>query len=49
VERATALSHSGQGAESVLAPLRDQLELRALLQAQPSFPPEHPGQDEHHQ
>lgn len=49
VERATAATHSGHGADSVRPHLRDQLRLKALMQ-QPYSMPEvpHPGKDDHH-
>ena len=49
VERATAVGHSGHGAESVRPHLRDQLRLKALLpQPFPTPEQQHPGKDEHH-
>ena len=48
VERATAMGHSGHGAESVRPHLRDQLKLKSLL-PQPFPTPEQDGpKDEHH-
>jgi hypothetical protein len=48
VERATAMGHSGYGAESVRPHLRDQLRLKSLLpQPFPTPEPESP-KDEHH-
>ena len=49
VQRATAVGHSGHGADSVRPHLRDQLKLKALL-PQPSPTPEQdsPKKDEHH-
>lgn len=50
VERATAVGHSGHGADSVRPHLRDQLKLKALL-PQPFPTPEQqqpPAKDEHH-
>jgi hypothetical protein len=50
VERATAVGHSGHGAESVRPHLRDQLRLKALLPT--PFPTsaeqQDIGKDEHH-
>jgi len=49
VERATAMGHSGHGADSVRPHLRDQLKLKALL-PQPFPTPEQDSapKDEHH-
>jgi hypothetical protein len=49
VERATAVGHSGHGADSVRPHLRDQLKLKALLpQPFPTPEQDHPVKDEHH-
>jgi hypothetical protein len=48
VERATAVGHSGHGAESVRPHLRDQLRLKSLLpQPFPTPEPESPKDDHH--
>jgi hypothetical protein len=49
VERATAQGHSGQGSESVLPHLRDQLRLKALMPVPYPTPEFTLGKDEHHQ
>jgi hypothetical protein len=50
VERATAVGHSGHGADSVRPHLRDQLKLKALLPQPFPTPAEErrPGKDDHH-
>lgn len=50
VERATALGHSGYGADSVRPHLRDQLKLKSLLPQPFPTPEQQPegGKDDHH-
>jgi hypothetical protein len=47
VERATAVGHSGHGAESVRPHLRDQLKLKALLPQPYPTPEQESSRDEH--
>lgn len=48
VERATAVGHSGHGAESVRPHLRDQLRLKSLLPQPYPTPEQENGKDEAH-
>jgi hypothetical protein len=48
VERATAVGHSGHGAESVRPHLRDQLRLKSLLPQPYPTPEQESPKDEHH-
>lgn len=48
VERATAMGHSGYGAESVRPHLRDQLKLKSLLPQPFPTPEQESGKDEQH-
>ena len=48
VERATAVGHSGHGAESVRSHLRDQLRLKALLPQPFPTPEQERPKDDHH-
>ena len=48
VERATAVGHSGHGAESVRPHLRDQLKLKSLLPQPYPTPEQESVKDEYH-
>ena len=48
VERATAMGHSGHGAESVRPHLRDQLRLKSLLPQPYPTPEQETSKDDHH-